>query len=111
MTQQSLITRLKAVEEALSMFSSKVKHEINGADESCFVIGMREQVSYSQMLAAATALSDLRELIKEAEGQKPAAYGDRLGTHLQSVWPIPSTGVPLWMSYEKPLYTALGEKP
>lgn len=97
MTQAHLIARLKAIEMALDDARGNINPERGFAEV------IEEQIE--------DALSDLRELIKEAEGQKPAAYGDRLGTHLQSVWPIPSTGVPLWMSYKKPLYTALGEKP
>ena len=31
------------------------------------------------------------------------AYGDRLGSHLQSAWCIPDTGVPPWMSTKEPL--------
>lgn len=36
---------------------------------------------------------------------KPVAFGDRLGSHLQQVYCIPSTGVPPWMEKMTPLYT------
>lgn len=72
MTQQSLITRLKAVEEALELFVFEFGDKANS-----------KTVSDGRL-----ALSDLRELIKEAEGQKPIAR-----------------------TCGENLYTALGEKP
>jgi hypothetical protein len=41
-------------------------------------------------------------LSKQAE---PVAYGDRLGTHLACVYPIPENGAPPWMQKMTPLYT------
>lgn len=108
MTQQALIDRLRKVEEALAMFAGKAKHTINGADESCFIIGMREQVSYGQMLAAATALSDLRELIKEAERQKAAA---RTVAEVTNTGYVYIKAIDRTIQSKTPLYTALGEKP
>lgn len=81
MTQQSLITRLKAVEEALEEARGNINPERGFADE------LEQQIE--------AALSDLRELIKEAEGQT-AYYGTVL---LNGTFQHRTT------------YTALGEKP
>lgn len=85
MTQQSLITRLKAVEEALEVSRKRVA--VSGNDEELSLIS--------------AALSDLRELIKEAEGQEPRGSADMYVTDEDHVT----------RHIVKPLYTALGEKP
>lgn len=80
MTQQSLITRLKAVEKALAVALPASKWSAD--------------VEFHN-----AALSDLRELIKEAEGQKSAAFkwGDDVVAKTQ-------------LKHCEELYTALGVK-
>lgn len=92
MTQQSLITRLKTVEKAL-------------------VAGMASMAAIDflpleEFNKADVALSDLRELIKEAEGQEPVRYA---ATNPMGV--ITGVSIDSGNGYTKPLYTAIGEKP
>lgn len=82
MTQQSLIIRLKAVEEALAMYHNFCHKTLGYTLEDAMVNFGDKQ------------LSDLRELIKEAEEQQEVAV---LGI--------------VYAPTNKPLYTALGEKP
>lgn len=58
------------------------------------------------------ALSEIYRLQAElANNAEPVAYGDRLGSHLQSVYAIPKTGVPPWMSTMTPLYSTPQKPP
>lgn len=105
MTQQYLITRLKAVEEALTYGARREASwnarkvpcscDHNEICDQCYPPAFREGGEFylTPGEVRSSALSDLRELIKEAEEQKP-------------VLPEYKTE---FREY-KAIYTALGEK-
>ena len=82
MTQQSLIVRLREYEKAL--------------EDGNEMLRMTHARSNPKVVASDAALTDLRDLIREAEGQEDV-------TRIED-WPLKDGNL-------RPLYTALGEKP
>jgi hypothetical protein len=72
MTHQSALTLAR---DALVMLQSKMTAQVNGADESCFIIGMRKQVSMSEMESISEALAAIEaELAAPARADERAAF-------------------------------------
>lgn len=124
MTQQPLITRLKAVEEALTEVLA-AERATNRPPSTV----MEAEAKLDRIRAAATqadaALSDLRELIKEEEGLEcygvinsdndveysasyPQACHDHINAALQQY--EPDEDAKNWV-VRRLFFTALGEKP
>lgn len=59
MTDQITVPRATwdAMREALELVHSKLRGNVNGADEHCFTISMKSQISYSQMCRISEALT------------------------------------------------------
>lgn len=115
MTQQSLITRLKAVEEALQNGAAALESEACSYKEDFGGCSFFNHTSYEEMIQEAkeakTALSDLRELIKEAELQEQFGVWHSADDPDESDFFLGDAVDALDCDRCKPLYTALGEKP
>lgn len=89
MTQSSLIARLREYEKAL---------EFNRVEYADYMLlnNLGDPTTQHGYKMAVAALTDLRDLIREAEGQEDV-------TRIED-WPLKDGNL-------RPLYTALGEKP
>lgn len=99
MSQQPLITRLKAVEKALE----SSLEEFNGLPHS-----LGYDFTHKPKIEA--TLSDLRKLIKEVEGQKPVGV-IRKDSEADVYWWLIERNSSREVKRGQRLYTALGEKP
>lgn len=108
MTQQALIDRLRKVEEALEDGCCAIERVVARFHDEVKGYCSAEHASLdSDAVKARTALSDLRELIKEAEGQKAVA---------RTIAKVTNTGYAYIKAIDRTIqvktlpYTALGEK-
>ena len=61
--------------EALELVYSKLSGNVNGADEHCFTISMKNQISYIQMCRISEALSAAKVVQPQAQGEvDPVAW-------------------------------------
>jgi len=63
---------MKRARDNMQAWIAKLTPQVNGANESCFTIGMRQQISFDQMLSFKDSIEDLTSAIDAAQGQAVA---------------------------------------
>lgn len=65
----NLLSVIEQQHKALEMLHGKLTGNVNGADESCFIISMKNQVSYAQMERVSEALAAGKQALEQTQGE------------------------------------------
>lgn len=65
----NLLSVIEQQHKALEMLQGKLTGNVNGADESCFIISMKNQVSYAQMERVSEAIAAGQQALEQTQGE------------------------------------------
>ena len=77
----NLLSVIEQQHKALEMLQGKLTGNVNGADESCFIISMKNQVSYAQMVRVSEAIAAGKQALEKTQGEAASNQTKTLVEH------------------------------
>lgn len=65
----NLLSVIEQQHKALEMLQGKLTGNVNGADEHCFIISMKNQVSFAQMVRVSEAIEAGQQALEQTQGE------------------------------------------